>query len=99
MGILDAITFEPDEHTRTDAQRMLVVYMHLSNLYDAKDADRDLTPELFGHYCAMQAMGSGVGLESFGRSVRDAIKISYVEFGSYSLEKDYFEPDEDEEDE
>jgi hypothetical protein len=54
------------------------------------DADRDLTPELFGHYLAMQAMGHGVGLESFGRAVRDAINVPYVEFGSHSLECDYF---------
>lgn len=60
-------------------------------------ADRELTPELFGHYCAMQAMGHGVGLESFGHAVRDTISVPYVEFGSYSLEKDYFNVvDEDE---
>jgi len=52
--------------------------------------DRDMTPELFGHYCAMQAMGNGVGLESFGKAVRDAIEVPYVEFGSHSLEQDYF---------
>jgi hypothetical protein len=52
-------------------------------------ADRPLTPELFGHYLAMQSMGAGVGLESFGRCVRDAITVPYVEFGSHSLEKDY----------
>lgn len=53
--------------------------------------DRSLTPELFGHYLAMQAMGHGVGLESFGRAVHDAIDVPYVEFGGYSLELDYFE--------
>ena len=41
----------------------------------------------FGHYCAMQAMGHGVGLFDFGI---DAITVPYVEFGSHSLEKDYF---------
>jgi hypothetical protein len=89
MGILDGVTFEADENVTTDAQRMLVVYMHLCNQYDRKEADRELSPELFGHYCAMQAMGTGVGLESFGSGVRDAIHIPYVEFGSHSLEKDY----------
>lgn len=54
------------------------------------NSNKELTPELFGHYCAMQAMGAGVGLESFGKSVRDAIKVPYVEFGPYSLSKDYF---------
>jgi hypothetical protein len=53
--------------------------------------DRELTPELFGHYLAMQAMGTGVGLESFGEHVREAIIVPYVEFGSHSLAKDYFE--------
>lgn len=54
--------------------------------------DRELSPELFGHYCAMQAMGHGVGLDSFGSAVADNIRVPYVEFGSYSLGKDYFEP-------
>lgn len=53
-------------------------------------ADRELTPELFGHYCAMQAMGHGVGLESFGDAVRDSIVVPYVEFGFCHLEHDYF---------
>jgi hypothetical protein len=56
---------------------------------ETKQGDRDLTPENFGHYLAMQAMGHGVGLESFGDAVRDAITVPYVEFGSHSLEKDY----------
>lgn len=55
---------------------------------------RELSPELFGHYCALQAMGHGVGLESFGSAVADNIAVPYVEFGSYSLEKDYFQPGE-----
>jgi len=56
---------------------------------DPCEADRELSPELFGHYCAMQAMGSGVGLESFGNAVRDAIVVPNVEFGFYSLQYDY----------
>jgi hypothetical protein len=45
----------------------------------------DLTPETFGHYAAMEAMGHGVGLFDYG------VKwdIPYVGFGEYSLEKDY----------
>ena len=55
-------------------------------------ADRNPTPENFGFYCAMQAMGHGVGLvDAFGAQARDSIQIPYVEFGGYSLEKDYFE--------
>ena len=53
--------------------------------------DRPNTVESFGHYAAMQAMGHGVGLgDAFGCEVHEAIKVPYVEFGSYSLEKDYF---------
>ena len=54
------------------------------------DGDRENTVEMFGHYAAMQAMGHGVGLQdAFGADVYGKIKIPYVEFGSYSLEKDY----------
>lgn len=55
------------------------------------DGDRPNTVEMFGHYCAMQAMGHGVGLrDAFGSDVWEAIKVPYVEFGSYSLQRDYF---------
>lgn len=54
------------------------------------EGDREHTPEMFGHYAAMQAMGHGVGLrDAFGRK-SDSLKVPYVEFGSYSLSKDYF---------
>ncbi len=52
--------------------------------------DRVVDAENFGHYLAMQAMGTGVGLgDAFGSDVRGAIKVPYLEFGSDSLEKDY----------
>lgn len=52
--------------------------------------DRPNTAEYFGHYAAMQAMGHGVGLcDAFGSEVYAAMKVPYVEFGSYSLERDY----------
>lgn len=86
MGMVDQVTFET---TSSDEKRMLALYMHASNVYDRADADRELTPDLFGHYCAMQAMGTGVGLESFGSAVRDSITVPYVEFGSHSLQYDY----------
>lgn len=55
------------------------------------EGDRPNTMEHFGHYCAMQAMGHGVGLyDAFGSEVYKTITIPYVEFGSYGLEKDYF---------
>ena len=54
------------------------------------EGDRPNTVEYFGHYCAMQAMGHGVGLrDAFGSEVHSAIRVPYAQFGSYSLEKDY----------
>ena len=53
--------------------------------------DREVTPEHFGHYCAMQAMGHGVGLyDAFGSEVYNVIKVPNIEFGSHSLAKVYF---------
>lgn len=58
---------------------------------DLGDGDRDNTIENFGHYCAMQAMGHGVGLrDAFGVKVHDRIKVQHVEFSGYSLAVDYF---------
>ena len=54
------------------------------------NGDRDATIESFGHYAAMQAMGHGVGLlDAFGGCAK-FIAVPYIEFGSHSLEKDYF---------
>jgi len=56
--------------------------------------DRPNTMEYFGHYCAMQAMGHGVGLhDAFGCEVYEGIKVPYVDFGQHSLEKDYGVPE------
>jgi hypothetical protein len=53
--------------------------------------DRDLTPNMFGHYLAMQAMGHGVGLDTaFGDAVYDLVKVEYYEFGMAHLAKEYF---------
>lgn len=55
------------------------------------DGDRDNTIEHFGHYCAMQAMGHGVGLrDAFGADVYDRINVPCVEFSGYTLSVDYF---------
>lgn len=43
-------------------------------------------PEKFGHYCAMQSMGHGVGTEEVG--CRDKFRVPYVEFGSHSLSEE-----------
>lgn len=69
---------------RTIAQMM-------REIEETGDGDRPSTIEHFGHYAAMQAMGHGVGLhDAFGASVGEAVKVPYLEFGSHSLEKDYF---------
>jgi hypothetical protein len=61
------------------------------NLLSDDKGDRPFTAEMFGHYCAMQAMGHGVGLyDAFGSAVYQAIVVPYVEFSSCSLQKDYF---------
>lgn len=53
--------------------------------------DRPLNAEMLGHYLAMQAMGHGVGLyDAFGRAVYGQIHVPCVEFGEYSLDRDYF---------
>lgn len=52
--------------------------------------DRDATIEFFGHYAAVQAMEHGVGLNDAFGDCAEFIAVPYVEFGSYSLEKDYF---------
>lgn len=63
----------------------------LAYIEDNDDGDREPTIEFFGHYAAMQAMGTGVGLrDAFGKDVSEAIKTPYIDFGKYSLEKDYF---------
>ena len=45
---------------------------------------------LFGHYAAMQAMGHGVGLWEHDVPAQLEEKVPYIEFGSHSLERDYF---------
>jgi hypothetical protein len=66
------------------------VYHYAVEVKELCRGDRTLNPEMFGHYCAMQAMGHGVGLwDAFGDAVYQAIKVPYVEFGSHSLERDY----------
>lgn len=86
-----------DETASQDA-KLCALWVRVESKSSA-DGDRTCTPELFGHYCAMQAMGTGVGLESFGYDAGEAITVPYVEFGSHSLEADYFQPIDDEGDE
>lgn len=53
--------------------------------------DREPSIEVFGHYAAMQAMGHGVGLtDAFGSDQGKRFEVPYIEFGSHSLQKDYF---------
>lgn len=70
------------------------------NRCEANDiGSKELKSEHFGHYLAMEAMGTGVGLsDAFGSLVASAFKVPSVEFGGYSLEKSYF-PENDSDDE
>lgn len=84
-----------DYQDLTDLQRFNLIMMRASNAAASEENEhtyRAFSFELFGHYCAMQAMGTGVGLESFGSAVREAIPVPYLEFGSADLSETYFEP-------
>lgn len=73
---------------RTNGRNIDQLMTYIENI---GDGDRPETMEFFGHYAAMQAMGSGVGLyDAFGGAVHENIQVPYVEFGSHSLETDYF---------
>ena len=78
---------------RMDIERVntLTVTEMLQAIEVLADGDRPATMEFFGHYAAMQAMGHGVGLyDAFGSDIHEMVKVPYVEFGSHSLERDYF---------
>ena len=63
----------------------------VEDIVNVAEWDRPATMEYFGHYAAMQAMGHGVGLhDAFGHDVYELTKVPYIEFGAYSLERDYF---------
>lgn len=62
-----------------------------SEAQELADVDSENTIEDFGHYCAMQAMGHGVGLrDAFGVKVHDRIKVPCIEFSGCSLSVGYF---------
>lgn len=62
--------------------------MGIDSIFATCAPDSPLTCADFGHYAAMQSMGHGVGLFDYG--VTDATRVPYVEFGSHSLQRDYF---------
>ena len=80
------LDFDMERENRTTLKEIF----HYAERLPKDGADRPLSADLFGHYCAMQAMGQGVGLESFGYAVEENIAVPYCEFGSHSLENDYF---------
>jgi len=98
--ILDRMPEETDK-SAIQAGRTLAIGIETANgksitelmtwIENVGDGDRPETLEFFGHYAAMQAMGHGVGLaDAFGDTVYETVRIPYVEFGAYSLERDYF---------
>lgn len=51
------------------------------------DGDRDKTPEMFGHYAAMGAMGHGVNLhDSLGSKAAVWVDVPYMEFSPFDLD-------------
>lgn len=58
----------------------------ITTLYYTHGEPYNLSPSDWGHYLAMQAMGTGVGLYDYGID----LQVPSVEFGCYSLERDYF---------
>jgi hypothetical protein len=83
-------TLTDQQRAQISDEQALRVLFRFAQTLKIEGRDRVLTPELFGHYLAMQAMGTGVGLESFGPAVAKAFRVPYVEFGGYSLERSYF---------
>lgn len=64
---------------------------------EAMEGDTDdEKARLFGHYAAMQAMGHGVGLWEYAVAPQIEERVPYIEFGSHSLERDYFEDNSEE---
>ena len=68
--------------------------MHLSELFTKAveiagpdGGDRPQTTEYFGHYCAMENMGHGVGLwDALGSDACDFVKIPYGEFSYHEMD-------------
>lgn len=64
---------------------LLTLYWRHSMATTGSTKGERLTMETWGHYCAMQSMGHGVGLFDYGINY----KPPYVEFGQHSLSLDY----------
>ncbi len=74
-----------------DVKDLADLYHRAMEVKELCRGDRTMTPIMFGHYLAMQAMGTGVGLsDAFGDAVYDLVKVDYVEFSFCDLERDYF---------
>lgn len=92
--IPDAIDPAAIGAARTLQLQMIGTAGPLATLYEAHSGN--LSPEDWGHYAAMQAMGTGVGLGDYDPHFRGHDLVPYIEFGGHSLSKDYFTPtDED----
>lgn len=90
---IDPAALHAGRTLRMDMERMngRSVAEMMAEIESTADGDRPATLECFGHYSAMQAMGHGVGLgDAFGNETAEKLKVPYCEFGSHSLEKDYF---------
>jgi len=55
------------------------------------DGDREKTPEMFGHYAAMGAMGHGVNLhDALGSKTARWVDVPYREFSPFDLSDERF---------
>jgi hypothetical protein len=93
--IFDVMPAIIDKHA-WHAARILYMQMQAVNgvsmetLYERaklESGNPDFPIKDFGHYAAMEAQGHGVGLFDYGIF---GIMVPYIEFGSHSLERDYF---------
>jgi hypothetical protein len=86
-----AFTLACDLRTKNDATDLAALFEKAQDFY-AGEGDQELTPDNFGFALAMEAMGAmGTGLDdAFGMAVAAAVLVPHCEFGSHSLEIDYF---------
>lgn len=57
----------------------------------AEAGDRSRTAEMFGHYCAMGAMGHGVGLwDALGEAADKFVQTPHMEFSMFDLDPETY---------
>ena len=94
--IYDQMPEKVDPAAKREAKELLAAMLKENSASDAQalldrcpdEGDRSHTLETLGHYAAMQAMGTGVGLgDAFGD--HECLRVPYAEFGLYHLTRSY----------